>query len=58
MAPIRSLLRWVRTDDGRFPRFVRLLRRMLARLEARRRNGSISAYMEATVAAANRTGRQ
>jgi hypothetical protein len=57
MGPIQPILRWVRASDRRFPRFVRLLRRVAARIEAQRRNGSITAYMEAVVAEANGGGR-
>jgi hypothetical protein len=55
MGPIQPLLRWVRTSDRRLPRLVRLLRRAQARFEARRTNGSITAFMEAEVAEANQS---
>ena len=55
MGPIQPLLRWVRTSDRRLPRLVRLLRRTEARAVARRRNGSITAFMEAVVAEANQS---
>jgi hypothetical protein len=57
MGPIQPILRWVRASDRRVPRFIRLLRRTEARIEARRRNGSITAYMDAVVAEANQSGR-
>jgi hypothetical protein len=53
MGPIQPILRWLRASDRRLPRFVRLLRRVAARLEARHRNGSIAAFMTAVVAEAN-----
>lgn len=44
-----ELRRWIRTGDGTLPRLARSLRRAAARGAARRRHGSVAAYMDAVV---------
>jgi hypothetical protein len=53
MSPVGRVLSWLRTADAPVPRAVRAARREAARIEARRRHGSITAHMEAVVATAN-----
>ena len=53
MSPLRRALQWLRTADAPVPRAVRATRREVARADARRRHGTITAHMEAVVATAN-----
>jgi hypothetical protein len=53
MSPVRRVLTWLRTADAPVPKAVRAARREAARIEARRRHGSVTAHMESVVAAAN-----